>query len=610
MSAATRGDRGLLLTLIAILAAAASLTPIRNYDYWWHLKAGEWILEHRAVPRVDPFSFTRAGAPWVDHEWLSQALLFLGHRTIGPEALVFLKAIGVALLCVVMAAHLRRAGCGAAAGAALLMTTLLGAAVRLDVRPELATLLLAPLLVDVALRAREREDGRWLLLVPPIVILWANLHPGAVVAPVLLAAGWAGTAIAAVAGRTAARPFSRRLGLATLAAAVAVGVNPYGFKLYAVPFEISGLLHRLPSANLEWDWPRPASFPVFWMTLIATVALCAWRPRRVDPFATPILLLAGLLAARHLRNVGLFFVLLPYGAGAPLAALAGACRARLAASSGGAWWSGGGTAAAPRVRVSFVAGAALLAAGVPLLAWLPPGITWGIGVAPANEPAAAVDFLDRERVGRRLFNDVRFGGYLIWRRYPEVPVFIDGRNEVYGPLMEEIFAALKEAPRWQALLERYAVDAALLRYPPTLQKVLMPAPGGGPPIPAERAFAAVYFPKQDWALVYWDDTAMIVVRRSPEYDKVIARCEYRSIHPDDWRYLAAGVRAGDIPPEPIMMEIDRKLAEDSTCERARGLRRLFESASGHAGPGGPFAAPAGAGAPPTGPAAADAAGIR
>jgi hypothetical protein len=592
MIAASRGDRSVLLALVTLLAAAASLTPIRNYDYWWHLKAGDWILKHRAVPRADPFSFTRAGAPWVDHEWLSQALLFLGHRMLGPEALVALKAAGVVLLCLVMAAHLRRAGCGPAAAAALLMTALLGAAVRLDVRPELATLFLAPLLVDVTLRARN--DGRWLLLVPPIVAFWANLHPGAVAAPVLLAAGWAGTAMAAVAGRLAssgmpdrspvapgtasepARVFTRRLGIATLAAGLAVGVNPYGFRLYAVPFEIAALLRRLPSANLEWDWPRPALFPVFWFALIATLALCAWRPRHIDPFATPILLLAGLLAARHLRNVGLFFVLLPYGVGGPLAALAGAWRGRLAAFRRRAAADPHGT---PAVRFSFVAAAALLAAGVPLLAWLPPGIDWGLGVAAGNEPAAAVDFLDRERIGRRLFNDVRFGGYLIWRRYPGAPVFIDGRNEVYGSLMEEVFAALKEAPRWQALLERYAIDAAFLRYPPTLQKVLLPSPGGGAPVAAERAFAAVYFPKQDWALVYWDDTVMIVVRRIPEYDSVIARCEYRAIHPDDWSHLMSGVRAGRIPPGPILREIDRKLEEDPSCERARRLRHLFEAAA-------------------------------
>jgi len=587
VTAGSRGDRIALLALTGLLAAAASLTPIRNYDYWWHLKAGEWILQHRAVPRADPFSFTRPGTPWVDHEWLSQVLLFLGHRIVGAEGLVVLKAAGVALLCVLIARHLRRAGCGPAGAAALLVTALLGAAVRLDVRPELATLFLAPLLVDVALRARARDEARWLLLVPPVVILWANLHPGAVVAPLLLATGWAGTTIADLAARRApsgspgfsapaaggapetARAYGKRLGFAAIGAALSVGINPYGFRLYAVPFEIAGLLRRLPAANLEWDWPRPALFPVFWIAFIATLAVCAWRPRRIDPFATPILLLAGFLAARHLRNVGLFFVLLPFGLGAPVAALTCAWRARRAAVR---------ERPAPAVRVSFVTAAALLAAGVPLLAWLPPGINWGLGVAAANEPAGAVDFLERARVGRRLFNDVRFGGYLIWRRYPGAPVFIDGRNEVYGPLMEEIFAALKEAPRWEALLERYAIDAAFLRYPPTLQKVLLPAAGGGPPVAAERAFAAVYFPRQDWALVYWDDTAMVVARRIPEYESVIARCEYRAIHPDDWRDLLSGVRAGRVAVEPILREIDRKLEEDPSCERARRLRQLFGTA--------------------------------
>ena len=72
----SRGDRRLFAGLLLLLALAASLTPIRNYDFWWHLKTGSLILSREAVPRVDPFSFTAVEAPWVDHEWLSQVLMY------------------------------------------------------------------------------------------------------------------------------------------------------------------------------------------------------------------------------------------------------------------------------------------------------------------------------------------------------------------------------------------------------------------------------------------------------------------------------------------------------------------------------------------------------
>ncbi|HEU4402107.1 MAG TPA: hypothetical protein VFT43_08375, partial [Candidatus Polarisedimenticolia bacterium] len=79
LAGGSRGDRLMFRLLILLLTVASSLTPIRSYDYWWHLATGRLILERHAVPHADPFSFTAAGRPWIDHEWLFQVLAFLGH---------------------------------------------------------------------------------------------------------------------------------------------------------------------------------------------------------------------------------------------------------------------------------------------------------------------------------------------------------------------------------------------------------------------------------------------------------------------------------------------------------------------------------------------------
>ncbi len=588
MSATTRGDRAFVLGLLLLLACAASLTPIRSYDYWWHLATGRFILEHRAVPRVDPFSFTAAGTPWVDHEWLFQILAYLGHTLAGPGALVTLKTAAIMLLGLLMAEHLRREGHGPAGTALILTPVLVGAAFRFDVRPELATLILAPLVLHLVLRARDRGRRGPLIAVPLLVALWSNLHPGAILAPVFLGLGLLCTAVAEAIPRrsgeaAAGARFAPRLAFLTVAATLGTGLNPYGFRIYTVPFEVSRLLASLPSPNLEWQRPAPSQFPLFWTAAAAFVLVALVWVRRADPVATPAALLAGALAAAHLRNIGLFFVLLPYAVARPGRALVDALQ-RLPLYRAG---TAGG-----RVRPGFVLAAVGLVSGVPLLLWLTPGgLAWGAGVAADNEPAAAADFLEREGVGARLFNDVRFGGYLIWRRSPAHPVFIDGRNEVYPDLLREVFAGLKDAPAWEALLERHGIDSAFLRYPPTLQKVLVPRGEDLPPLALERAFSAVYFPKERWALVYWDDDAMIFLKRTPEYRDVIARLEYRAVHPDDWHYLLGGVMSGRLEPEPILAEIRRKLAEDPTCVRALRLLAWFgglteTSASG----GGPEAA--------------------
>ena len=593
---ATRGDRILMGVLLALPAVASSMSPIRNYDYWWHLKTGALIVEKGVVPRADPFSFTAAGVPWVDHEWLFQVAAYLGHSALGPAALVLIKVAGVLLISLLMAHHARREGHQAAGTAMLTAAALLGASFRLDVRPELMTLLGLPIVVWLALRARDLGRPRLLFLVPVLVGLWSNLHPGAILAPVVLALGSAVTflderfaILSPGAGVAAARSrFAPRLALTAAGAALAAAANPYGFQIYEVPVHLSRLLASLPSPNLEWARPRPVDFPLFFATAAMVVIVLVAAGRRLDPIATPALVLAGVLAGAHLRNIGLFFFLLPFGLARPARALS----VRLASGAPGRWLGSlGGPPPARRVRPGFVAAAVVLVTTVPLLAVLPPAVAWGTGIAPDNEPARAADFLAREGVGRRLYNDVRFGGYLIWRRFPEHPVFIDGRNEVYPRLLRDIFASVGDSRAWQAFLQEHDIDAAFVRFSPALERVVLQGTGGGPDAVRERAFSANHFPRPAWALVYWDDDAMIFVRRSREYEGVISRHEYRAVHPEDWRYLLAGVAAGHLETGPILEELQRKLREDPGCARARSLlaafRRLAEGMKDRAGASSP-----------------------
>jgi hypothetical protein len=573
--ASRRGDGALLLTLIFVLAVLASASPIRNFDYWWHLATGSWILEHRTVPREDAFSFTAAGQAWVDHEWLFQVLAIAGHRSLGPEGLVVVKVLLVLALCLLLYRRLQGEGHGPSGAAVLLAPALIGASFRLDVRPELATLVLMPALLGLIMEARRRDRLRSLLLVPPVAAVWANLHPGVVLFPALLAIGTGAAAASLLlpdggerpaAQRAERKRFAGRLALLTGGTALAVLFNPSGPGLYAVPFRLSALLASLPWPNLEWARPQPADFPLFWMALPVAGLIAVAGIRRADPVATPAMLLVGLLATIHLRNIGLFFLLLPLGIAGPARAIVETVQ-RIGplpkASAGG------------RIRPGFIAAGVVVLSAIPVFLFLPPRPSLGLGIDPSNQAAGAVEFLEREGVGRRMYNDVRFGGYLIWRRHPEHRVFIDGRNELYPDLMHDIADGMQDAPRWNALLERHGIDSAFLRYPPTLQKVQYPAADGQQPREDLRAFSAAYFPAAAWALVYWDDEAMIFLRRGPEHENVIARLEYRAVHPDDWQHLFAGVLLRRVPLAPILGEIERKLADDPDCLRARRLYERF-----------------------------------
>lgn len=82
-----------LLTIgLAGLTFLLGCQELFDSDIWWHLRAGTWILEHHAIPRVDPFTFGSIGRPWIDLHWLFQLALVSAYRVGGVAGLILLAA--------------------------------------------------------------------------------------------------------------------------------------------------------------------------------------------------------------------------------------------------------------------------------------------------------------------------------------------------------------------------------------------------------------------------------------------------------------------------------------------------------------------------------------
>src|SRR5882724_13408502 len=94
------GRRGLgifVLAAIYSMLAINAMQPVFSSDVWWHLRTGEWIVEHRAVPSTDPFSISGRGRPYVAYSWLYEVLLFAGYHAFGHWGLiVFTQATSIA----------------------------------------------------------------------------------------------------------------------------------------------------------------------------------------------------------------------------------------------------------------------------------------------------------------------------------------------------------------------------------------------------------------------------------------------------------------------------------------------------------------------------------
>ncbi|HLF56147.1 MAG TPA: hypothetical protein VI942_04800, partial [Thermoanaerobaculia bacterium] len=197
-------SRRAVAAAIAIAGFVAGLFPIFDGDIFWHLAAGRWIVEHGAVPRLDPFRFGAERLPWVDHEWLFQVVAFGLERAVGLDGLIVVRAAALAGFALLIFFVCRRARIGDGLAGLVALGALLGVRPRFLDRPEIVTLFAVVLLL--LLLEEEEEEKRIhrgkrpssdvvfagsqrslpALLVPfGLVVVWVNFHGEAMLAPVL-----------------------------------------------------------------------------------------------------------------------------------------------------------------------------------------------------------------------------------------------------------------------------------------------------------------------------------------------------------------------------------------------------------------------------------------
>ncbi len=324
-----------------------------------------------------------------------------------------------------------------------------------------------------------------------------------------------------------------------------------------MPFKLAHLVDQPHIPNPEWVSPTLAQTPTLYLALVVAVVIMGIRERNLARWA--LLAMVAALAFRHIRNLGLFFVLLPLVAAPALASWRALARPGPGEDRG-----------LRRTTILAVLAAVVLAVSVAASPWPVFGFTFAEGYYPT----AACDFLDREGLPHnQLYNDVRFGGYLIGRYAPSRLVFQDDRNEIHEPLLREIWRIFQttDVRAWNSLLESYGCDTALVRYHPPLQ--VAPPDGQGVTL---RGFSARWFPRSDWALVYWDDIAMVFVRRRDAPAALLERCEYHIIRPDDLVQLSAQLTKDRTLTAEAAKEATRALLENPDNRRALEIMSFLQ----------------------------------
>ncbi|WP_304177085.1 hypothetical protein [Phenylobacterium aquaticum] len=465
MIAFTASDRrnavvaGLALGALALALFSPGL--LNDPDTWWHVKVGGWILDHHQAPRVDLWSYSRAGAAWTAHEWLSEALMAAAYRLAGWAGVTALCGAAFSLATWLMGRRLARD----LEGTLLLVVLVLGLSLMggsLLARPHLLALPVLVAWVSGLMAARDRgtAPSPWLCA---LMVLWANLHGGWAFG--LAIAGPFGLEALIAAGPGARLKVVRDWGLFGTLALACAALTPFG--LEGVMFPIQQLSMKSLAGIGEW---RPADFShlePMEIALLALIGLALTRPIKLPPVRLALLVGMIHLALSHGRHQMLLGVVGPMLLAAPLANGLAAPRE---ASAPGRWVG----ALATGLAVALL----MLRLALP--------ITRGDS---ANAPMSALDSVPAAVRASPVLNDYSFGGYLIWR---DVRPYVDSRAELYRDAFLDNYGSLAagDAGALEATLAARRVGWTI--FPPGAPAVaLMDREPGWTRIHADR-FAVVH----------------------------------------------------------------------------------------------------------------------
>jgi len=421
-----------LFALAALLAGVGAMAfhlkfCVLDYDIWWHLKVGDWIVAHLAIPHIGILSRTAANRPWVAYSWgyellLSRAYAWFGLLGIGLFGTLLTLAVAYAIYWM-----LRRLS--GRFWLAWVLTGIVCSAFLFNgmPRPFFFSMVLFSVTLTLLLEVNRSGRVQTLYWLPLIFLLWANLHIQFIYGLFLVGLFVAVSLVQRLASTLGIAPSfllpptlpAKNLVILLAACVLATLAGPNFYHPYQAVYEYSKAKFSY-SIIIEL---QPLSFRGYnhYAELLLTAAgffAVGWQ-KKLDPFKLALLTVGSVVAYRTMRDA--WFICIP----------AAACIADFPAPE----------AECDRPE-TWIEKAGVAAAVVLLLALLSSGLDFnqrGLDRAISSEyPVNAINFLRRNPVPGPLYNNLNWGGFLMWYM-PEYPVAIDGRNDLYGDELDRLF---------------------------------------------------------------------------------------------------------------------------------------------------------------------------
>ncbi len=498
-----------LLSITATLLFVFGLRKLTNFDIWWHLAAGRYIIENRTIPRVDMFSFTRQGNPWIDLHWGFQILVQVIYSISGSTGLIILRilALFAAFGAVISVSRPMR---NPLAVSAVFCLAILSANSNFLIRPIILTVMFLAFNLAILIRWQGR-DTRLIYLLPVVQLLWVNIHSLFVLGLFTIYCFSAGAFIRRVirlpwdmADEHDPGPrFKQMVWVAGLSTVICL-LNPFHWQGLTFPFqlflEVSGRYGAISRYTSEFAPPLSGDITsmhirAFSLLLVLSAASFVLNYRRLKPEYLMTWIGFAYLALVGGRNLSVFAITAAPITVLNLTTFSSSIRHRLPLGL-------------RKVMTYSMVLVTLAGAG-----WIIDLVVtdryfaryrtcpFGLGIHWHHYPRGAAEFIAEHEIPGPGFNTFEDGGYLIHRLYPELQVFIDGRNEVSGSKFFNHYVNIITNPRdWENQTAHHKLNFALI-----------------------KQNHSAYFPLLVWfatnpyyAMIYQDQaSALFVPRRTP-----------------------------------------------------------------------------------------------
>jgi hypothetical protein len=480
----------IFLVLFITLSLLIPWKLLLDCDTGYHIRTGEYILQHWTIPHHDIFSFLNPPPRWVAFEWLSQVIMALIHQLAGLTGIVIFFAFLISLTYYYLFKFLQKENINIFISIIIIMLVITSSSIHWLARPHIFSLLLFLIWYHI-LCLYQYHNKNYLYFLPPLMLLWVNLHGAFFLGILLLIVYLAGNGIRILipdkVESNQAKTKAKTLALCSGFTIIISLINPNGYINIGLPFEllsnqfIINHISEFQSPNFHENDLLAFEILILLIFFILSVSM-----KKLNIIEIALMILFAHMSLYSVRNIPLFAII-----AAPIISkqfqyvfdfkynkFADFLRNRhnnistIDNTAKGILWI-----LLPIFFISYLT----------IMGFLNYRFDENI------KPIAAVEFLKKVKIKGHLYNLDEFGDYIIYKAYPDYQVFIDGRMDMYGAnWFKKYYQISNFKPGWEDTLEKYQINVIFFNTDSALSRFLL-----------ER---------DEWRLIYSDKVASIFIK--------------------------------------------------------------------------------------------------